>query len=584
MKKTGAWLARTALERIGVRFTFGIPGVHNTELYDELAQSASITPVLVTHEGGGAFAADAVSRVSDGLALGTLAIVPAAGLTHAASGIGEAMLAGVPMLVITGGARGDTGRRYQLHEIDQLAIARALTKGAWRVQHQAEVMPTIFAAARLALSGEPGPVLVELPVEVLLFTGEVPDELPAWDPPVPPMFTDDNGLREAVECLASARRPGVFVGWGARHARGAIERIAQALGAPVATTLQGLASFPHPHPLHAGFGFGESAVPAARHAFAGCDALLAVGTRFSEIATGSYGVQVPAQLVHVDINPAVFDANYPAAVRLAGDAEAVCNRLAAALEDRLAANPAGAARGADTARRIAADKAAYRASWLAHDSRGRVNPQRFFDELRLQSPDEAIATVDDGNHTYLTAELFPVPAGGRLIVPTDFNAMGYAVPAAIGAKLAQPDREVFAIVGDGAFAMTCMELITATTHGLGIVCYVFHDGMLSQIAQAQQAPYRRQPCTTLGRIELRGVADAVGAGYQRIDGDQELAGGIAAARALAANGRPVIVDLAIDYGRRTCFTAGTLRTNLRRLPAGQKLRIVARALRRRITG
>lgn len=578
MKKTGAWLATHALERIGVRWTFGIPGVHNTELYDELNNSKHIQPILVTHEGGGAFAADAVSRVSADGTIGTLALVPAAGLTHAASGIGEARLAGIPLLVITGGIRRDTAHRYQLHEIDQLEIAKALTKAAFRVTHQREVVSTLFEAARIALSGEPGPVLVELPLDVLLFPAEV-DALPAWVPPAPPAFDDRTALERAVELLRTARSPGIFIGWGGRGAQDAVVRIAELLEAPVATTLQGQASFPHEHPLHAGFGFGNSAVPAARNAFAGCDCLLAIGTRFAEIATGSYGVDVPANLIHLDINPAVFDANYPAAVKLAGDAQTIAAQLLEALEQRITAP---AQRG--VAARIAADKAAHRASWYAHDSNGRVNPARFFDELRLQLPATAIAVVDDGNHTYLTAELFAVQRGGSLIVPTDFNAMGYAVPAAIGARLAQPRREVFAIVGDGAFAMSCMEIATATALQLGVVYYVFCDGELSQIAQAQQIPYGRKPCTMLPRINLEGIALATGAAYLRIENDAALAATITAARRLAADDRPVIVDIAIDYSKRTAFTSGTVKTNFLRFPFPQKMRMLSRALARKFTG
>ena len=125
MKKTAAWLAVHALEQIGVRYTFGIPGVHTTELYDELNNSQQINPVLVTHEGGGAFMADAVSRCSD--SIGTLVIVPAAGFTHAASGIGEALLDGIPMLVLSGGIQLDFDKRYQLHELDLLALSKPLT-------------------------------------------------------------------------------------------------------------------------------------------------------------------------------------------------------------------------------------------------------------------------------------------------------------------------------------------------------------------------------------------------------------------------------------------------------------------------
>ncbi len=579
MKRTGAWLAVYALEQLGVRWTFGIPGVHNIELYDELHKSKKITPVLVTHEVGAAFMADAVSRVSAG-DIGVLAVVPAAGLTHAASGIGEAMLDGIPMLVITGGVRTDTDKRYQLHEIDQLEIARGLTKAAVRVERHADVVPTLFAACRIATSGTPGPVLIELPVNIQLFPGEK-GELPQWQPP-PPRVPDSKLVTRAVDILLAAARPGIFVGWGARDAVDQTAAIAEILDAPVSTTLQGLAAFPADHPLHAGFGFGASAVPAARNAFQDCDALLAVGTRFGEIATGSFGVTVPENLIHVDMDPAVFDANYPARVKIEGDASAVLAALLTQL--RMREKEAGGMPASPVAARIARDKRAYHAEWLAYVGNGRVSPARFFDELRRATPDDAIAVVDDGNHTYLTAELFPVHRGGRLIVPTDFNAMGYAVPAAIGAKLACPEREVFAIVGDGAFMMTCMELVTAAMHGLPIVYYVFHDGALSQIAQAQEIPYNRKPCATLGRLNLRRLAQATGAAYVDLPLDSAIESGIAQARELAAQGRPVVVDVAIDYSRRTAFTEGTVRTNFRRFPLGQRLRMAVRAARRRVTG
>jgi acetolactate synthase-1/2/3 large subunit len=578
MKKTGAWLAVHALEQIGVKWTFGIPGVHNTELYDELNNSKAIEPILVTHEGCGAFAADAVSRVADGATLGALAIVPASGLTHAASGIGEAMLAGIPMLVITGGIRNDTGHRYQLHEIDQLQIAKVLTKAAFRVLRHDDVVPTLFEAARIAQSGEPGPVFVELPLDVLLFPGPVA-ELPTWTPPPAPVCEDLAGIARAADLLLAARNPGIFVGWGGRFAAEPLARIAERLGAPVATTLQGLASFPHDHPLHAGFSFGNSAAPAARNAFADCDCLLAVGTRFGEIATGSYGVKVPAQLLHIDINPAVFDANYPAAVKLAGDARCYIEELLAELERR--AKPILATQHAA---RIAADKAAYRQSWYKHDSQGRVNPARFFDALRSRLPADAILAVDDGNHTYLTAELWPLQRGGRVILPTDFNAMGYAVPAALGAKLVHPQRQVAAIVGDGAFLMTCMEIVTAVSLRLGIVYYVFHDGELAQIAQAQQIPYGRKPCTTLGTVNIEGIAIATGAAYVRIENDAGLDSALAEATGIAATGQPVIVDVLIDYSKRTAFTEGTVQTNFRRFSLSQKLRMLGRAVVRKIGG
>jgi acetolactate synthase I/II/III large subunit len=577
MKKTGAWLATYALEQIGARFTFGIPGVHTTELYDELNNSEKITPILVTHEGGGAFMADALSRLSD--SIGVLTVVPSAGLTHASSGIGEAFLDGVPMLVLSGGPRTDMDYRYQLHQMDMHKFMGGLTKATFRVTSHEEVVPMLFEAYMIATDGEPGPVFVELPANILLLTGEV-KELPRYVAPIPRPFVAVAEIQRAAELLRNAKRPCMFVGWGARGAVQQVTRMAEWLEAPVATTLQGLSVFPANHPLHVGFGFGASAVPAAQNAFKDCDCLLAIGTRFAEIATGSYGITVPENLIHIDINPEAIGANYPAKVGIEGDAATVLHELQVALE--LACAP----RGPQPALResIRNDKRAYRESWYRHDAAGRVNPARFFDELRRQMPDDGIIVIDDGNHTFLTAELMPIHAPSSVILPTDFNCMGYAVPAAIGAKLAQPSRTVQAIVGDGAFLMTCMEILTATTNGLGVVYYVFHDGELSQIAQAQQIPYNRKPCTQLGQVNLEGVALATGAAYVHVPDNAALAAAIRSANDIAAGARPVIVDVRIDYSKSTAFTEGVVKTNFSRFSLNQKMRMLSRAVMRRVTG
>ncbi len=574
MKKwTGAQLVRYALEQIGVRWTFGIPGVHNTELYDELAASAQIQPVRVGHEGCGAFMADAISRTTD--SIGCLVIVPAAGAAMAANGIGEAYLDGIPMLIISGGVRTDLPYHYQVHEMDQLKLVDGITKARYRVQTHADIVPTLFEAYRTARAGEPGPVFVEIPVNLQLFPAELP-ALPAFTPYAPDQAVSEAALDAAVALLRSARKPGLFLGWGAHRASERAIRLAEQLNAPVATSLQGLSVFPASHPLHCGMGFGPAAVPAATEAFADCDCVIAVGVRFGEIATGSFGLKQDWKLLHVDINPAVFNVNYRADVAIEGDAGVVLDRLLARLETQPARPDTG------LRAQIRRDKKRYIDEWLEHASGPRVNPASFFRSLRLALDDEAMIVADDGNHTFLVAELMPILGSGRFISPTDFNCMGYCVPACIGTALAHPDRQVVGIVGDGAFAMTCMEILTATELGLGIVYFVFSDGELSQIAQAQKLPYNRKTCTVLPRLQVEGVATATGAAYLSLSGSDDTGAVIDRALSTARSGRPVIVDVAVDYSKPTRFTRGILKANFERMPVAMKLRMAGRALYRRV--
>ncbi len=576
MKKTGAALARFALEQLGVSHTFGIPGVHNTELYDELNASPHIQPVLVAHECGAAFMADAFSRT--GQRIGTLVIVPAAGVTHAASGIGEAGLDGIPMLIISGGIHSENGRQYQLHDIDQHALLKPITKATFRILSHAEVIPTLYEAYRIATGGEPGPVFVELPYNIGNFLGEVED-MPLFQPAPPAATADQQTLREMARQLVAARHPGLFLGWGAMAAQRELIELAEWLGAPVCTTLQGLSAFPANHPLHVGMGFGAYAVPAAEQAFAACDCLLAVGTRFSEIPTGSYSMPVPEQLLHIDINPQVFNANFPASLCLAGDAALIIPALLGEVRALL-----GQPRSSSLPAQIARDKAAYLQQWLQHDSGKRVNPALFCQALRAQLADDALVVADDGNHTFLLAELLPIHGPRGFISPSDFNAMGYCVPAVIGAKLANPQRQVVGVVGDGALRMTGLELVTASSLQLGVPLFVFNDGELSQIAQAQEIPYNRKTCTVLKPLNLAALAEATGAAFLSIESNAECAAGIAQAMQLAEAGQPVLVDVRIDYSKRTRFTEGVVKATLKRFTPRDKVRVIGRALWRRVTG
>ena len=577
MKKTGAWLVRYALEQIGVKHTFGIPGVHNTEIYDELNNSESIEPVLVTHEASGSFMADAISRTSD--SIGTMMIVPAAGASYSSAGMGEAYMAGVPMLVIAGGIRSNSDYRYQLHDMDQHAMLKPVTKETYCIEHHKDIIPTIFEAYDTAMSGLPGPVFVEVPVNLQMDKGDVA-ELPVYRALNRSVELDIDAIDKAVEQLCNAKNPGLFVGWGAKESTEWLVKIAELLNAPVSTTLQGLSVFPANHPLHVGMSFGPAAVPAATNAFKHCDCMLAVGTRFAEIPTGSFGVTVPKKLIHIDIDSRVFNANYPASVTIEGDASSVLERL----YDVLSQRPAPKNEREAVATEIRKDKLQYDEEWASHDSDDRVNPAAFFKGLRAQLADDDYVVADDGNHTFLAAELMPIHKSKHFISPSDFNCMGYCVPAVIGTKLVNPEKQVVGIIGDGAFAMTCMEILTASRLRIAGVFFVFHDGELSQISQAQEIPYNRKTCTVLGDIDVSGVARATGARFLSLECDADINSVIQKSLELANTGVPVVVDVNVDYSKRTRFTKGIVGTNLKRFEMGTKARFIGRAVKRKIMG
>jgi acetolactate synthase I/II/III large subunit len=575
MKKTGAQLAVYALEQIGVKYTFGIPGVHNIELYDELNNSKLIEPVLVTHEGGASFMALGVSCTSN--SIGTLMTVPAAGTTNAMSGIGEAFLDGIPMLIISGGTRQDSGRHYQLHQLSQENLVKEITKAYFKIDSHQSIIPTIYKAYNIATSGEPGPVFIEIPMEFQMFKGEF-DTLLTYSKPNTQVNIDQHKITEAANLLLKAKNPGIYIGWGAANATKELEKIADILGAPVATTLQGKASFPASHSLHTGFGFGPNSVPASQKAFKNCDAMLAVGVRFSEIGTGSYGVKVPENLIHIDINPNVFDKNYLSKINIEGDAKQVLEPLLKVLNKNKTEKDVSA-----LADMIKIEKEKYFNEWKKNTKADKVSPGFFFEALTKYTDDDTYFLVDDGKHTYLAAELLPVNKSKHFISPTDFNCMGFCVPAAIGAKFMNQKNKVVGIVGDGGFLMTGMEILTASTYKKGIVYFVFHDGELGQISQFQKIPFKRKTASVIGNINIKGVADACGASYFLMQNDKSIESVMTDAFKESEKNIPVIVDVMIDYTKKTYMTKGVVKVNLARFSFKEKMRFIGRAVKRHLT-
>ena len=579
MSVSGGRLVVRALEDEGVPFAFGIPGTHNIELYDALAESDAVRPILVTDEQSASFAADAVWRATG--KLGCVNIVPGAGLTHAMSGIAEAWMDNIPMLVLGCGIRTDTGHGYQLHDVDQAAMVAPVTKAQFRPGTGEALYATVRKACRLAREGVPGPVFVEVPANLYIFTHDVDLEaeragFEGQTGTTPPAPRDTRALDRAAKVLNDARRPLLYVGLGALPALEHLVPLAERLDGPVVTTFQGKGVFPETHPLFLWPGFGDAAPPFARKVAAECDAVLAIGCRFGEVGTGSYGLEMPGPLVHVDIDPAVLGRNYPAEVGIAEDSALAVPALLERLRDRAA--DAGLREG------IAAGHREVEERWDGEASSDRVSPHALIRGIHGRLGDRTLFTTDSGNGTFLAMEILRLTGPRSFLAPVDYSCMGYSVPAALGAKLAAPDRPVAALAGDGAFLMTGLELMTAATYGIPIAVFVLRDRELAQIAQFQETALNRKTASQVHDYRLAELVAGLGVQCLALDSDDALRATLDRVAGILAEGRPVAVDVAIDYSAKTWFTRGVVKTNLRRLPWKDRLRFIGRAVARRVLG
>ena len=564
----GGRLVARALEDEGIELAFGIPGTHNIELYDALAESKRVRTILVTDEQSASFMADGAWRASGRMAC--VNVVPGAGLTHAMSGIAEAFMDTVPMLVLGCGIRRDTGRAFQLHDVDQVAMVAPVTKAQFRPASARELYATIRKACEIARSGSPGPVFVEVPAELYVLSHDVTEEVRF----VPTATVVEADATQAAEMLNRAKRPLVYVGLGAANAK--IVELIERLESPVSTTYQGKGVVPETHPLFLWPGFGDAAPGFVREIAKECDATLAIGCRFGEVATASYGLAPPEPLIHVDIDASVLGRNHPTALAIQSDAGRFVESLLRKVGQR--------SRDDRLRERIRRGHDAVRQEWLGAGDTRRVSPFALLDALQRTFGDETIFTTDSGNGTFIAMEMLRLNAPGRFLGPIDYSCMGYAVPAAIGAKLARPEAPVVALAGDGAFLMTGLELLTAATQRAAVAVVVLRDRELAQIAQFQHTAMNRKTASVLGEYEVEAICRGVGVECLQLRHMAEIQPVLARAREITEEGRPVAIDCAIDYSRKTFFTSGVVKTNFGRLPWRDRLRYAGRALVRRVTG
>ena len=322
---------------------------------------------------------------------------------------------------------------------------------------------------------------------------------------------------------------------------------------------------------------GRAAPLAIRKFARQADCLLAIGCRFAEVATGSYGFEMPETLIHVDADASVFDRNYRAQHKLQADSGAFVEAL---LVPGLLKN-----RPQDKARLDSLQEAHREIARMQREAAtSRVQPAALLDCIHQMGGPRTIFAADSGNGTFLAMELLRLTRPRSFLAPVDYSCMGYSVPAAIGAKLSCPDRPVVALAGDGAFLMTGLELATAAALRLGVIVFLLHDRELAQIAQFQRASMNRQTNTELPDYSAEYIARATGCEFLRLDKTEDVESIVRLAFETAADLKPVLVDVAIDYSTPTFFSKGVVITNFLRFSWADRLRLAGRLLQRKITG
>jgi acetolactate synthase I/II/III large subunit len=545
VRVTGAQALVRSLEAVGCEAVFGIPGGAVLPAYDPLLDSTRVRHVLVRHEQGAGHAAAGYAQATG--RVGVCMATSGPGATNLVTPIADAHMDSVPIVAITGQVPSASIGSDAFQEADICGITMPITKHNFLVTDPAEIPRAIAEAFHLASTGRPGPVLVDIPKDVLqaqtTFSWPPELQLPGYRP-----ITRPHGkqIREAARLIAAARRPVLYVGGGVIKARATtgLRELAELTGAPVVTTLMARGAFPDSHPQHLGMP-GMHGTVAAVAAMQRSDLLVALGVRFDDRVTGQLSSFAPdASVVHADIDPAEISKNRHADVPIVGDCAEVIGELITAVRAEF-----GSGRP---------DLAAWWAqleNWrttfpLGYDppTDGMLSPQFAIKRIgELVGPD-AIYTAGVGQHQMWAAQFIRYEKPGTWINSGGLGTMGFAVPAAMGAKLGRPDVAVWAIDGDGCFQMTNQELATCAIENIPIKVAVINNGSLGMVRQWQNLFYsERYSQTDLGthsRIpDFVKLAEALGCVGLRCEAEPDVDKVIE--QAMEINDQPVVIDFVV---------------------------------------
>jgi acetolactate synthase-1/2/3 large subunit len=542
---TGAQSLIQSLESAGVDTVFGIPGGAILPAYDPMMDSKKIRHILVRHEQGAGHAAEGYAQVTG--RVGVCMATSGPGATNLVTPIADAHMDSVPMVAITGQVPSNAIGTDAFQEADIRGITFPITKHNYLVTKADEIPRAIAEAFHLAATGRPGPVLVDISKDALnaktTFNWPPVMNLPGYHPTTKP---NSKRVKEAAERIIAAKKPVFYVGGGVIRSNAAKEllQLAELTQIPVVTTLMARGAFPDSHPQHLGMPGMHGSV-AAVGSLQQSDLLIALGTRFDDRVTGQLSSFAPeADVIHVDIDPAEIGKNRFAHVPIVGDAKETIIELIAALKDEHKAGRTGN----------------YEAWWANlnrlrteyplgydHPTDGSLSPQYVIERIGAINGPDAIYAAGVGQHQMWAAQFVKYEKPGTWLNSGGLGTMGYAIPAAMGAKVGAPDKTVWAIDGDGCFQMTNQELATCTLNDIPIKVGLINNNALGMVRQWQSLFYNNRYSNTdlnSNRVpDFVKLADAYGCHGLRCETREEVDKTIE--KALELNDAPVVIDFVV---------------------------------------
>ncbi|MGE9807948.1 MULTISPECIES: acetolactate synthase large subunit [unclassified Janibacter] len=547
---TGAQSLVLSLEAVGVDTVFGIPGGAILPAYDPLMDSGSVRHILVRHEQGAGHAAEGYASATG--KVGVCMATSGPGATNLVTPLADAYMDSVPIVAITGQVASAAIGTDAFQEADIRGISMPITKHNYLVTNAADIPRTIAEAFHIASTGRPGPVLVDIAKDALqartTFAWPPRIDLPGYRPVTKP---HQKQIREAARLIAQAERPILYVGGGVIRAQAHAELLlfAEMTGIPVVTTLMARGAFPDSHELHLGMPGMHGSV-AAVTGLQRSDLLITVGARFDDRVTGHLPSFAPgAKVIHADIDPAEISKNRIADVPIVGDAKGILQDLIDAVGADLDAGRKG---DYDAWReRTQGWKATFPVGYTPAADGENCSPQHVIERIGAIAGPDAIYAAGVGQHQMWAAQFVGYERPNSFLNSGGAGTMGYAVPAAMGAKVGEPDRVVWAIDGDGCFQMTNQELATCVINNIPIKVAIINNSSLGMVRQWQSLFYNERYSntdlhTSVGnRIpDFVKLAEAYGCAGLRCERTEDVDATIQAA--MEINDRPVVIDFIVE--------------------------------------